>query len=256
MFWLGIGQDAATGAAAVNAAAQTVNVGPAAMNVWTAATSIDTSFQSIRADAASVAPAIRAANPEVSTAAQAMAARVNSPIDALNLFHSGSHLVGEFARGITSNADAAHTAAVRVARRASGPLEFSTPPPGPLHDIGSWGPHMIDRWVDPMLRHGMRRVPAAARRLAEWMAEADQPRSSDWSDTPAPISRVSRARRRRWDDTANPDLDTDSTGDQITINVTVEGNVYGSGGTKQLAADLEKHLRRTQRGGRRLVGAY
>ena len=117
---------------------------------------------------------------------------------------------------------------------------------------------MIEAWIGPMLRHGMTRVPAAARKLAAYLKSLDgrygigDPAIA----APTPYKRHDH-RRHHHDHVSNPHpAAQDDTGSGVTINVTVNGNIYGTGGTKQLAADLEKYMRRSKRGGARLVGAF
>jgi len=84
----------------------------------------------------------------------------------------------------------------------------------------------------------------------------DGHKSADWYDTARPVNHdVAPLPWRHRRHPSNPDVGDSSDGG-ITINVTVQGNIYGPGGTKQLAADLDRYLRRSKRGGQRLVGAY
>jgi hypothetical protein len=135
---------------------------------------------------------------------------------------------------------------------------------------------MIAQWIGPMERSGIPKVAAFGNRLAAALADPIKKhhRSADWYDTAHPVNHDvppvkgshvglghhhdhGKGRDHTNRHLGNPDLgNNDGSGAGITINVTVEGNIYGAGGTKQLAADLEKYLRRSTRGGQRLVGAY
>ncbi len=249
-----LGNKAGAAASSINQAAGNVNLNPAANNIATATSDIHDSFMHIGTYASNVPGAISQADKGASAAAKHMAALIADPLNALNPYAWGTHLGDDLVAGMHVGNTKISAAAVHWAHLLSDPLKFSRPPlKGPLHTVGEWGPHMIDAWIQPMLRHGMVKVPKAAQQLAEWMKAAGQQKSADWYDTAAPLHQ----HRRRHNGVSNPSVaDTTDSSAGITINVTVQGNVYGTGGVKQLAKDLETYIKRSQRGGARLVGAF
>lgn len=261
----GLGKDAKKSKNKVNTAAEQVNFQPAATAVANAGDSMHDSFVAAGDSAGKVPPAIRSYIPFVQTAAQGLANAATNPMSNVpaDLYDYGEHGGSQFVSGLKDGGSGLGSVAQHWANLLERKLGFSSPPPeGPLHNLPQWGPHMIEAWIGPMERHGMRRVPAAAQRLAHYLAtlgkmDTGHHRSGDWHDTAAPLPTRAHHARHRWQDAHNPDLrDNDDDGASVVVNVTVQGNVYGTGGVKQLATDIENYMRRSKRGGGRLVGAF
>jgi hypothetical protein len=62
----------------------------------------------------------------------------------------GSHAGANFASGLQSQVPAVAAAGAALAAAAGEHITFSSPPPGPLHGIRSWGPHMVEAWLGPV----------------------------------------------------------------------------------------------------------
>lgn len=256
----GLGNKATDAAGTVNDAAANVNMNPAANNIANATSEIHDSFMHIGTYASNVPGAISQADKGTSAAAKHLAALISDPLNALNPYQWGTHLGDDLVAGMRVGNKTISAAAVHWAHLLSDPLHFSRPPDkGPLHTVPEWGVHMIDQWIGPMLKHGMRKVPAAARQLAEYLKSLDGHNGIGDPAIAAPTSyKRHDHRRHNHNHVSNPDpvAQDDTSGSGVTVHVTVNGNIYGTGGTKQLAADLEKYIRRSKRGGARLVGAF
>ena len=104
-------------------------------------------FLDIKTDAqntkAGVDTAMNNTETAVSTSVQAM----ESSVANASLYTEGQHLVQTAISGVNSQYQNAVSAGANIARAFRTNLAFSSPPPGPLHDIESWGPHMISRWT-------------------------------------------------------------------------------------------------------------
>jgi hypothetical protein len=253
-----LGNKAGATATTINTAADNVNFQPAANNVDAAADDVRESMHLAGQAAQAVAPGIRDYVPVIGRAAQAAANAISGPIDALDPHHWGVQLGNQLVAGMRVGNVTVSSQAAHWANLISNKLGFNSPAPreGALHRVPNWGPHMIDSWIGPMLRHGMVKVPRAAKKLADYFRTLEGARPVHHVVPPVPMG---HHRRHRWDDAANPDTgrhhDTD-TDAGVIINVTVKGNIYGTGGVKQLAADLETYMKRSRRGGARLVGAF
>jgi hypothetical protein len=95
-----------------------------------------------------------------------VAARLAFP----NAYTWGSHLVTQFSGGITDSVYIAQQAARDLARAASGPIKFSTPPPGPLRNVRVWGQHLVDNWTAGMWSR-RKKVASVSSSLAEFAAK-------------------------------------------------------------------------------------
>jgi len=253
-----LGDKANTAAATINSAAATVTLTPAVTAVDLAADDMRENFRLTGQAAAQVPNGIQANVEAAGTASQHLATAASTPLDNLNLYNYGEHASSDWISGLKDGAANLGSVASHWANLLADKLGFSSPPPeGPLHDLPHWGPHMIDQWLGPMERSGLPKVAHFASRLAAAMSGVkDGHKSADWYDTARPVNHdVAPLPWRHRRHPSNPDVGDSSDGG-ITINVTVQGNIYGPGGTKQLAADLDRYLRRSKRGGQRLVGAY
>lgn len=261
----GLGKDAKKGKNKVNKAAKDVNFKPAADAVSAAADDMHDSFVEAGNSAGKVPPAIRSYVPFVQTAADALANAATNPMSSVpaDLYDYGEHGGSQFVAGLKDGGSGLGSVANHWANLLEKKLGFSEPPPeGPLHDLPNWGPHMIDAWIRPMLRHGMTRVPAAAKKLADYFRSlgSDErhrngigdPAIADW------LGPRHHRPRHRWDVADNPDLGRDrsdsSGGDTYIFNVGTL--IANDAGIDELQRRMEKRLRRRTRGGRRLVGAF
>ncbi len=248
-----LGNTATDAAGTVNQAAQDVNMNPAVNTVASAAGDMHDSFMHIGTYASNVPGAIQANVAPTHTAADHMAQAIEGPLDALNPQSWGSHLAHELAAGMRIGNTTISSAAAHWANLLSNTLGFSAPPEeGPLHDVPHWGPHMVDLWARTTTAHARLVVPKAANYLAGLMAKYH-------ITPPLQAPETGHGARHHHNHLSNPSVAADGTtgaGDNITVNVTVQGNVYGNGGVKQLATDLENYIKRSKRGGARLVGAF
>lgn len=258
--WLGIGQSAQQGKNKVNAAAEAVNFHPAVTNVQTAADAMRESMSQAGHSASTVAPGIRSYIPFIGTAAEAAANAIANPITGLNAYHWGTELGSDLVAGMRIGNHTISSQAAHWANLISNKLGFNSPAPreGPLHKVPNWGPHMIEAWIGPMLRHGMKRVPAAASKLAAYMTSLGRAAVERNGIGDPAIAEPGRPRHRRFDRAANPDLGERSRETSVgdTYNFHIGTLVANDAGIDELYRRMETRLKRRTRGGRRLVGAF
>jgi TP901 family phage tail tape measure protein len=163
----GLGKDATKAGNKVNTAAHDVNFHPAAANVGAAADDIRESMALAGRSAMAVAPAIRHADGPISTAARHIVNMIEGIFD-VDFYSAGQHMIFTWSKGMWGSRQAVARVANKLAHIPADYLKFSAPPPlGPLHGIRSWGPHMIDEWLKPILPHGLGKVGSASYKLAE-----------------------------------------------------------------------------------------
>lgn len=132
------------------------------------------------------AAAIKSGDGPAATAAQAIYTSVQGKLSALPAYAWGAHATNHFAGGITDPGalGAVSSAAAAVGGTVRRQIAFSAPPKeGPLSDIRSWGPHMLDHWSDATERH-LGRVAKTAGRWADTAA----PRFGDAGTTHRPAA--------------------------------------------------------------------
>lgn len=252
-----LGTKATSAAATINQAGQAVNLHPAVTNVQSSADAMRESMSQAGHSAQTVAPTLRSYVPVIGNAADAIANAASNPLDNLNGRSWGEHLATTFVAGMRIGNHTVSSAAAHWANLLSNKLGFSAPPPeGPLHDVPHWGPHMIESWLKPMSRHGRVRVSQVSSELAARFARLND------IDGPHPVGHDVDAlpwhrRHGRPGSSSNPGPGADSSDSGGDVyHITVNGNIYGQGGIKQLASDLDRYRRRSKRGGDRYVGAF
>lgn len=105
----------------------------------------------VGADAKNMGKNVRKGANDGKNGVQSAVNSINTLLHGVDLATSGTHMMNTWASGIRAGIGNVLTAAIAAAAAVRGKLGFSRPPlSGPLHDIRSWGPHMIDQWIDPM----------------------------------------------------------------------------------------------------------
>lgn len=134
--------------------------------------------------AASVPDALRDSKGETTVAAKGLATATTTPLASLDTYRWGRHAGDMYAAGIRASTPVIGSAAIAAAGAAAGPLRFSAPPRvGPLKDIRSWGPHMLDQWSQGTEK-GLGRVERTA--MAWASAATPAMGASRWQPASAP----------------------------------------------------------------------
>lgn len=153
---------------------------------------VDTRMRKLKDDTArkadqaaeSVPDALRDSKGETTVAAKGLATATTTPLAHLDTYRWGRHAGDMYAAGIRASTPVIGAAAIAAAGAAAGPLRFSAPPKvGPLKDIRSWGPHMLDQWSQGTEK-GLRRVERTA--IAWASAATPTMGASRWQPATAP----------------------------------------------------------------------
>jgi hypothetical protein len=103
----------------------------------------------------------------VSAAARALKGQLTAELAALGVdaYNYGLNITKRLSAGMLAEGWRLVGASETLAKQAGSRIHFSSPPPGPLHDIDEWGSHLAERYAASMLR-GTGAVAAASESLA------------------------------------------------------------------------------------------